>query len=149
MKNKMTYGYDSDLNLKTLVVLTRGTQSVRRKEIQTIKQGGLTPSQFGVLEALYHKGDLRIAEIIEKMLSTGGNMTVIIDNLEKEGLINRYQAKEDRRITIVSLTTKGRILVESIFPKHLENINNIFSVLSEDEKKTLINLMKKLGGVIE
>lgn len=149
MENKKSYGYYSDLNLKALVVLTRGTQSVRRKEIQTIKLGGLTPSQFGVLEVLYHKGDLRISEIIEKMLSTGGNMTVIIDNLEKDGLIIRYQAIDDRRSTIVSLTNKGKELIDSLFPKHLENINHIFNVLEEDEKKTLINLMKKLGGVSE
>lgn len=149
MKNKISYGHDSDLNLKTLVVLSRGTQSVRKKEIQTIKLGGLTPSQFGVLEVLYHKGDLRISEIIQKMLSTGGNMTVIIDNLEKDGLIKRYQSSDDRRSTIVSLTDKGKTLIEAIFPTHLENINNIFNVLNEDEKKTLIKLMKKLGGVSE
>lgn len=149
MKNKISYGHDSDLNLKALVVLSRGTQSVRRKEMQTIKFGGLTPSQFGVLEVLYHKGDLRIADIIQKMLSTGGNMTVIIDNLEKDGLIKRYQAEDDKRSTIVSLTEKGKTLIESIFPIHLENINHIFSVLDEDEKTTLIKIMKKLGGVLE
>jgi len=149
MKNKISYGHDSDLNLKALVVLSRGTQSVRRKEMQTIKLSGLTPSQFGVLEVLYHKGNLRIADIIQKMLSTGGNMTVIIDNLEKDGLINRYQAVDDKRSTIVSLTEKGKTLIESIFPIHLENINHIFSVLDEDEKTTLIKIMKKLGGVLE
>lgn len=149
MKKNISYGYHSDLNLKTLVVLIRGTQSVRRKEMQTIKVGGLTSSQFGVLEALYHKGDLSIGEIIEKMLSTGGNMTVIIDNLEKDGLINRYQSVDDRRSSIISLTHKGKTLFESIFPTHVENINDIFNVLEENEKKELIRIMKKLGGVTE
>ena len=87
MKNKKSYGKENDLNLKSLVVLSRSFQSVHKREIKTIREGGLTVAQFGVLEILYHKGDLRICDIIEGTLSTGGNMTVVIDNLEKEGLI--------------------------------------------------------------
>ncbi|PKM94246.1 MAG: MarR family transcriptional regulator [Firmicutes bacterium HGW-Firmicutes-1] len=147
MKNKLSYGESTDINLKALVTLTRGTQTVRRKEMHTVKAGGLTASQFGVLEVLYHKGDLRINEIIEKMLSTGGNMTVVIDNLEKDGFISRYPAPDDRRSTIVSITNKGTTLFETVFPDHIENINKIFNVLTTEEKQSLINIMKKLGGV--
>lgn len=58
--------------------------------MRTIKQVGLTAAQFGVLEILYHKGNLRIGEILEGTLSTGGNMTVVIENLEKTGFVVRY-----------------------------------------------------------
>ncbi|MFT8313818.1 MAG: MarR family transcriptional regulator [Clostridium sp.] len=146
-KEKIYYGELSDLNLKSLIALSRTAQNVRKREQRTIKEGGLTVSQFAVLEILYHKGDLRVCEIIEKSLSTGGNMTVVIDNLAKEDLVRRCIDPKDRRVNLISITEKGRKIVSDIFPKHLENINEIFSVLTAEEKKNLINLLKKLSGV--
>lgn len=146
-KEKNTFGESSDLNLKTLIALSRCTQSVHRREYKTIKEGGLTVSQFAVLEILYHKGDLRVYEIMEKILSTGGNMTVVIDNLVKDNLVMRYIDPKDRRVSLISITEKGRNLISEIFPKHLENVNEIFEVLTSEEKKNFINLLKKLSGV--
>lgn len=146
-KEKISYGELSDLNLKTLIVLSRASQKVRKKEQRTIKEGGLTVSQFAVLEMLYHKGDLKICEILEKALATGGNMTVVIDNLAKEDLVRRCVDPKDRRVNLISITEKGRQLIGDIFPKHVENINEIFSVLTTEEKNNLISLLKKLSGV--
>jgi DNA-binding MarR family transcriptional regulator len=145
--NKISYGELSDLNLKLLIVLSRTAQSIHKKDQRTIKEGGLTVTQFAVLEMLYHKGDLKICEIIEKSLSTGGNMTVVIENLIKEDLVIRYHDPKDRRVNLISITDKGRQLISDIFPKHVENINDIFSNISVDEKKELIVLLKKLSGV--
>ena len=144
---KISYGELSDLNLKSLIALSRSTQSVHKREHRTIKEGGLTVSQFAVLEILYHKGDLRICEILEKTLATGGNMTVVIDNLVREDFVRRCIDPKDRRVNLISITEKGRELVSNIFPKHLENINGIFSVLTVEEKNNLISLLKKLSGV--
>lgn len=144
---KSTYGEVEDLNLKTLIALSRCTQSVHKREYRTIKEGGLTVSQFAVLEILYHKGDLRVCEIIDKILSTGGNMTVVIDNLVKENLVRRCIDPKDRRVNVISITEEGRKLISGIFPKHLENTNEIFNVLTSEEKKNLISLLKKLSGV--
>lgn len=143
-KDKISYGELSDLNLKLLIALSRSTQKVHKKEHRTIKEGGLTVSQFAVLEILYHKGDLRICEILEKALATGGNMTVVIDNLVKEDLVRRCIDPKDRRVNLISITEKGRQLISDIFPKHVENINEIFSVLTAEEKDTLISILKKL-----
>jgi MarR family 2-MHQ and catechol resistance regulon transcriptional repressor len=144
---KSTYGELEDLNLKTLIALSRCTQSVHKREYRTIKEGGLTISQFAVLEVLYHKGDLRVSEIIDKILSTGGNMTVVIDNLVKENLVKRCVDPKDRRVNVISITQEGRNIISGIFPKHLENTNEIFSALTSEEKKNLIILLKKLSGV--
>ena len=146
-KNKITYGEINDLNLKAIIALSRCIQSVNKREYKIIKEGGLTFSQFGVLEVLYHKGDLRVSEILEKTLSTGGNMTVVIDNLAKDDLVRRCADPEDRRASLISITEKGRALMSEVFPKHVDNVDEIFSVLSMDEKKNLISLMKKLSGV--
>lgn len=146
-KEKSTYGEVVDLNLKALIALSRCTHDVHKKEYKTIKEGGLTVSQFAVLEILYHKGDLRISEIIEKILSTGGNMTVVIDNLAKVNLVKRCTDPKDRRVNLISITEEGRSLISDIFPKHIENINGIFSNLTSEEKINLISLLKKLSGV--
>lgn len=146
-KEKNTYGELVDLNLKALIALSRCTHDVHKKEYKTIKEGGLTVSQFAVLEILYHKGDLRISEIIDKILSTGGNMTVVIDNLVKVNLVKRCTDPKDRRVNLISITEEGRSLISDIFPKHIENINEIFSNLTSEEKINLISLLKKLSGV--
>jgi DNA-binding MarR family transcriptional regulator len=145
MKQKKSYGEQHDLNLKTLVSLSRCFQSVRKREIQTIREGGLTLAQFAVLEILYHKGDLRICDIIEGTLSTGGNMTVVIENLLKEGYVSKYPDPKDRRAHVVSITEKGIQLMEEVFPAHVEHISEIFDVLSNNEKLELITLLKRLG----
>ncbi|MBD7910599.1 MULTISPECIES: MarR family transcriptional regulator [Clostridium] len=147
MSKNYDYGELGNLNLKTLIALSRTTQKVNKKQDKIIKGGGLTVSQFAVLEVLYHKGDLRISEIIEKILSTSGNMTVVIDNLVKEDLVRRCVDPKDRRVNLISITEKGRNLMSEIFPKHLENINEIFSTLTIEEKEQLIGLLKKLSGV--
>lgn len=146
-KEKNTYGKSVDLNLKTLIALSRCTHNVHKREYKTIKEGGLTVSQFAVLEILYHKGDLRVCEIIDKILTTGGNMTVVIDNLVKQNLVKRCTDLNDRRVNLISITEQGKNLMSGIFPKHLENINEIFSCLTLEEKNNLISLLKKLSGV--
>ncbi len=147
MNNKQ-YDKRSALNLKTLVVLSRAAQTIHREEVKTIKETGVTVAQFGVLEVLYHKGDMRISTVMEKILSTGGNMTVVINNLVKNGYITKYPDPSDRRANRVALTKAGQKLMETNFPKHVKNINAIFSVLKDEEKMQLMMLLKKLARVI-
>lgn len=134
----------TNLNLKTLIAFSRAEQSVHQQEFITIKDSGLTASQFSVLEVLYHKGDLKICDIINKILGTSGNITVVIKNLEKGGLVKKCNDPEDKRVIYICITEKGKKIIENMFPKHLENINNIFSVLTDEEKETLISISKKL-----
>ena len=146
-KYDLDSNYETNLNLSTLVVFTRAEQKIHKMEYETMKVGGLTSSQFAVLEALYNKGDLRICEIIEKILTTSGNITVVITNLEKNELIIKYPDPEDKRSMIISLTDKGRKIMDDIFPKHVENINEIFSILTIEEKLELKKILKKFKGL--
>lgn len=134
---------ENKLDLSTLVVFTRAEHAIHKKELQTIKEGGLTTAQFGVLEVLYNKGDLRICEIIEKILTTSGNITVVIKNLEKDGLVKKALDPEDKRSAIISITDKGKKVIEEILPNHIENIKGIFEVLTDEEKITLKEILKK------
>ena len=138
---------ENKLELSTLITFTRAEHAIHKKELETIKKSGLTTAQFGVLEALYNKGDLRIYEIIEKILTTSGNITVVIKNLEKDGLVKKNLDPKDKRSTIISITDEGKKIIEDILPNHIENISNIFSVLTDEEKVTLINILKKFKNL--
>jgi MarR family 2-MHQ and catechol resistance regulon transcriptional repressor len=131
--------------LGTFVKLVRASDSVTARIHRHLIDAGLSVSQFGVLEALFHVGPLSQAELARKILRSTGNITMVIDNLEKRGLVNRERQKDDRRYYIVQLTSGGRKLIGSIFPRHAAKIMEEMKVLSSAEQETLGNLCRKLG----
>lgn len=74
----------TSLALSTYTKLVRAAESVTSRTSRLMTEAGLTLSQFGVLEALYHKGPLCQRDIAAKILKSTGNITLVIDNLEKE-----------------------------------------------------------------
>ncbi len=143
----MKYSDKDKLNLRTLIGLSRNTSLVHRRSARIFREGGLSLMQFAVLEALYHKGSLSIKEILESLLATGGNVTLVVRNLEKLGMVECALLPEDRRVRMVSITKKGREKIEEIFPLHLKDLDEHFKILSDEEKEILIALLKKLGRV--
>lgn len=140
----MLYKKEDKIDLNILIGLSKTTKTIHRRSETIFKEYGLTISQFAVLEALYHKGDMTVNEIIEAVLSTGGNITVVINNLEKEGLVERRVNPNDKRSSLISVTQAGKGKVEAIFPPHVEDLKDFLSVYSEEEKSTLLALLKKL-----
>ncbi len=147
MENKIISNTQTETNIQTLRALNRCSQNVHKKELSIIKDSGLTASQFEVLEVLYDLGDLRICDIIEKILATGGNMTVVIDNLAKDGLVLQCMDPQDKRVKLIRITGKGKSLMDDLMPRYLDNINSIFKDLSEAEKQNLREILIKLSGV--
>lgn len=142
---KKTYAEDELRNLKLLVTLSRCHSSVNRRIYPDIKEQGITESQFSVLEILFHKGELTIKDLIEKTFSSGGNLTVVVNNLLKEGLVNKRRSHEDGRVWLISISDKGLDLIDNIFTFHIENLKKAFGVLTEGEQMIMIELLKKLG----
>jgi len=110
-----------------------------------VTDAGLSVSQFGVLEALFHLGPLSQAEIAKKVLKSTGNITMVIDNLEKRVLVKRERKHDDRRFYSIQLTPEGRQLIGSIFPRHAEMIVAEMRALSIAEQEELGRLCRKLG----
>ena len=133
------------LALGTYVKLMRAAESITIRIHKHLASVGLTLSQFAVLEALYHLGPLYQREIGQKLLKSSGNITMVIDNLEKRGYVNRERKKEDRRYIMVQPTDKGHALISRVFPHHAAVITREMSTLSEREQKTLGQICKKLG----
>ena len=131
--------------LNTYVKLMRAAESVTNRTHRHLSETGLTISQFAVLEALYQLGPMSQREIGQKILRSSGNITMVIDNLEKNGLVKRERNEADRRFFIVHLTDKGYSLISKIFPPHAAVIAKNLSVLTAAEQDTLGRLCKKLG----
>ncbi|HJV33628.1 MarR family transcriptional regulator [Geomonas sp.] len=141
----MTNTNPTYLALNTYTKLMRAAESVTSRTSRVMSAANLTLSQFGVLEALYHKGPLCQRDIAAKILKSTGNITMVIDNLEKSGLVQRVRDNEDRRFLTVHLTEQGRELITRAFAEVEAAIVNDMSVLSETEQEALGALCKKLG----
>lgn len=131
--------------LDTFIKLVRAAESVSSRINRHLADTDLTVSQFGVLEALFHMGPLYQRDLAEKLLKSGGNMTLVIDNLEKRELVTRVREAEDRRCIKVCLTDKGKQLISQIFPSHVTTVVNQMSILSPDEQEELGRLCRRLG----
>ncbi|GAW65487.1 marR family transcriptional regulator [Geoanaerobacter pelophilus] len=131
--------------LNTYTKLMRASESVTSRVGRKMSEAGLTISQFGVLEALLHKGAMCQRDVAAKILKSTGNITLVIDNLEKQELVRRERSLEDRRYYTVVLTDKGRALIEVVFAGVEAAIVSEMSALTEQEQETLGELCKKLG----
>lgn len=132
------------LNGKLVIALGRSYRLIHQRSEVLFNKYHITFGQFEVLEALYHKGSLIVKEIIEKVLSNSGNMTVVIKNLEREGLIIREVNKDDQRSYIISLSNKGRELIKEVFPQHMLLLDESLKDLTKKEKEEVIEILKKL-----
>ena len=131
--------------LSAYVKLMRASESLTARIHRNLAEVDLSISQFGALEALYHLGPMPQVEIGKKILKSSGNMTMVIDNLEKRGLVRRERSKEDRRYFTVHLTEAGKELISEFFPAHAERIAAEMSVLTPSEQEQLGWFCKKLG----
>ncbi len=140
---------ESELSLKLLVVMNRALESVEKMVIKDIKSHGLNQTEFAVLELLYNKGEQPIQQIGKKVLLASSSITYVVDKLEEKGHLERKACPTDRRVTYAHITETGRALMQEIFPKHREAVNEIFANLSIDEKEALIEQLKKIGYFAE
>ena len=131
--------------LNTYTKLMRAAESVTNRTGRAMGDANLTISQFGVLEALHHKGPLCQRDIAIKILKSTGNITLVIDNLEKRDLVRRERDTQDRRYFTVSLTDTGAELIARVFKLVEAAIVTEMAALSDDEQQVLGTLCKKLG----
>ena len=132
-------------SLDVYIKLMRASTSVLNQVVPRLQKAGLTFSQFGFLEALYHLGPLCQKELGDKLLQSGGNITMVVNNLERQGLVVRLRDEIDKRYMVVHLTWRGTQRIQELFPLHLQDLVNAFEVLSSEELETLNDLLRKVG----
>ena len=146
VNSKYSGSEEQRVALDTFIKLMRSvnvlTREFREGKTSTVK---ITYSQFGVLEALLHLGTLSQKQLCQKILRTKGNLSLVVENLKKAGLVERHRDPDDRRKFLVGLTEKGRNVIGDIFPPHAQTITKLMSILSLEEQQTLGQLCRKLG----
>jgi MarR family 2-MHQ and catechol resistance regulon transcriptional repressor len=131
--------------LNAYVNLIRASDTVAAHMAEQIEQSGLTLGQFGVLEVLLHLGPMCQHALGAKLLRSGGNVTLVVDNLEKHGWVRRERQADDRRLVKIYLTPKGQRLIARVFPEHAEAITKEMSLLTAEEQEALRRICRKLG----
>jgi MarR family 2-MHQ and catechol resistance regulon transcriptional repressor len=146
MENKLKRYFQAQQQaLNTWTKMVRSVGSIGQSDWMIMNEHGLTPSQFGVMETLYHKGPLCQKDLGEKILKSSGNITKVVDNLERDGFVNRIRDEKDRRYFRILLTSKGTAKIKIVFPLIMNNLVKHFSVLTQIAHQTLAELCKRVG----
>lgn len=136
-------GAQTDLALAA--ALERAAGKADRATASVLKRYGLTSAQFDALDALYHTGPATMRQITDRTLSTPGNMTVVVRNLERDGLLSRRKNPSDARSQLLDITDTGRRKMAEIWPVYLAQLKVLCAPLSDAEKQTLASLLEKIG----
>src|SRR5438094_8688040 len=131
--------------LKLWIVLARAFDAVERHSRASIARFGLGTTEFGVLEVLYHKGELPVCEVRRQILVESSSTTYVVDKLVKRGLVRRRPSAADRRVTLLSLTPAGRGVIRRIFPLHAQSMRQAVGALPSPEQRQAIDLLRTLG----
>lgn len=131
--------------LDAYIKLSRAANAVEARINGHLGDVGLSISQFGVLEALYHLGPMHQGALATKILRTSGNLTVVLQNLEKRNLVVRERDPQDRRRLRIALTDRGRDLIAGMFDQHVARVETTLGALEPEEQTELARLCRKLG----
>lgn len=132
-------------SLKLFIVLSRAHKAITETTNQFFQQNGVNPTEFAVLELLYHKGRQPLQKIGSKILLASGSITYVVDKLEQRGFLARISSPSDRRVTYAEITDAGTAFMAELFPQHEAQLFELLSALSAEEKDEAIVLLKKLG----
>lgn len=132
-------------NLKAVTVIIRAADAIREVIKSDAAKNGMNPTEFSVLELLFHQGRQPIQSIGKKVLIASSSITYVVDKLEVKNYVRRSEFSEDRRVTFAELTQEGQVLMERIWPEHEEKVNGLFEELNTEETEAIINDLKKVG----
>jgi MarR family 2-MHQ and catechol resistance regulon transcriptional repressor len=137
---------ETALALRTWIALARAHNAVGARATADVARHDLTVAEFGVLEALYHKGPMLLSEVQRRILVSSGGITYLVDRLVKRGLVERRDCPGDRRARLAALTAAGEQLVADIFPEHAAVIRDALAGLGPEEKRQAIRLLHTILG---
>lgn len=131
------------------LALWKAEKAVERVDRASISGTGLQFTDFAILEVLLHKGPLPVNTIGKKVLLTSGSMTAAVNRLEKRGFVRRLRDPSDGRYFHVHLTSLGRRTIREAYATHEQNLDRLAEILSPEERRELVRLLKTIGRYAE
>lgn len=135
----------SSAALRLWVILSRAHSAIAAHASADVARHGLTLAEFGILEALYHRGPMLLGEVQRRILVSSGGITFLVDRLTAKGLVERRTCEADRRARYAALTPAGSELVARIFPEHAALLTQVMEGLSVDDQGTAADMMRAMG----
>ena len=124
-------------------MLRRSANDCIEKQLRDRGFTKMVPSHGDILQCLFHKGSLSMQDLAKQIKRTKATTTVLVDRLEDEGLVKRSKSDRDSRITLLSLTKKGKSL-EGIFNTIADELDKrVMCNLSADGAELLEQLLEK------
>ena len=143
--HKLINSEELGLPLSTFIVMSHTLRYLHNKLENSGGYGDLTRSQFYTLMTLEHQEGMPLSQISERISRSPGNMTLVIDNLEKEGLVERQRSQPDRRVVVAVLTESGRHRIEQAPRAHRAAVEQELGALSDQELQLLTELFEKIN----
>ena len=131
--------------LRLWVIMSRAHTAVAAHAAADVQRHGLTLAEFGIIEALYHRGPMLLGEVQKRILVSSGGITFLVDRLAAKGLVERRSCETDRRARYAALTPKGTALVAEIFPSHAATVKAAMEGISPDEQERVADLLRDMG----
>jgi MarR family transcriptional regulator, 2-MHQ and catechol-resistance regulon repressor len=131
--------------LRLWVIMSRAHTAVAAHASADVARHGLTLAEFGIIEALYHRGPMLLGEVQKRILVSSGGITFLVDRLTAKGLVERRSCETDRRARYAALTPKGTALVAEIFPTHAAVVKRAMEGIGEEEQQQVADLLRDLG----
>jgi len=140
--------YNSDLTFdeKVMMAIVRAAEHFKRVHSSIFKKYGLSFPQYNVLRVLdaSENGRNKTSVVSRIMLTPGANMTGLAQRLEKDGFILRTRDPLDERVTLMTITRKGRDALKMIEEEKDGSIERILKEFSQEDKQDLLQKIKKL-----
>lgn len=127
------------------LVMMKAYRTLQTHIEQSIASLGIGLSDFMILEALLHKGPMKISTIGEKVLLANASMTAAVDRLVERGLVERQSDLTDRRVRTVQLTASGKKMIRPLYERHERDIDRLMEPLCPAERAALRASLKKVG----
>ncbi|MTI66958.1 MAG: MarR family transcriptional regulator [Firmicutes bacterium] len=147
-----SYRWVGEISNKTIIELKKTSDILEEVHNIFFNRFQISSTKFNVLVLLYtsEKEGLMLSELGKEMLVTKANITGLVDRLQKQGLVERKRHHLDRRKIMAVITEKGKKFTKRIMDDYKEWSKYVMTILDDNEKKQLVNLLQKLQtGLIE
>lgn len=109
----------------------------------------LTPEQFMLIDLLWNQGPMTQQQLVNQLQKDKNSVTMLVDAIEKKGLVVRQQNANDRRSNTIVLTDKALDIKANAKQKGISILDNILEGISEDELHSFLQTLRKINNNIE
>ena len=138
-----------NLSREVLVALRRITQAIDLHSRQLVRSHGLTGPQLIILEEIARHQEIAVTELARAISLSQATVTGILLRLERQGLVSRLRGTRDKRNTLISITPKGKAILEEAPPLLQETFVRCFAQLPQWEQLMILSSLHHIVHMMQ